>query len=150
VLSVLDRSGYKVDVANFYSEPRRLQEIFSREGTQLQILEALAAIYPSDQQRASMEPAARYLLFKAYSVLGSDVLKQAIQSKHWIGAVYRAMEAHYAKRQAASTRHLTSQMEAQTQSKASKLARQERHARRLTEKAERDRLRKVVSMPTND
>jgi hypothetical protein len=150
VLYVLRGSGYKVDVANFYSESRRLQEILSREETQLQILEALAAIHPSDQQRASMEPAARYLLFKAFLILGSDVLKQAIHSEHWIGAVYRSMEAHYAKRQEAKKRHLNFQRDAQAQSKARTLTRQEKHARRLSVKAERDRLHRVSSMPADE
>jgi hypothetical protein len=97
-----------------------------------------------------MEPAARYLLFKAFLILGSDVLKQAIHSEHWIGAVYRSMEAHYAKRQEAKKRHLNFQRDAQAQSKARTLTRQEKHARRLSVKAERDRLHRVSSMPADE
>lgn len=145
VMRLLNERGYEISSVPLWRISDQTRSVWLQDTTQRAVLTELKALNPNAIEEREIEPAARYLIYSAYSALGLERVESALPSECFAGQVLVAMKAHYANVQLENARwiELTA---TKRYARAQRLAdKQVRHAERLEKKKKRDAERLRVS-----
>jgi len=145
VMRLLKKRGYETTPVSLGRISNQLRAVWLQDTTQRAVLTELKALNPNAIEEREIEPAARYLIYSAYSTLGLERVESALPSECFAGQVLVAMKAHYANVQLENARWIEVRA-TERRARAQRLAdKQVRHAERLEKKKKRDAERLRVS-----